>query len=196
MSSKERNNFYIRIDTLQRCVTIKHVSTNKTIAFYQELYKFITAPKFSEVQAAWLAGQVKSIDPSLSCDNLGDVDYLHAVYNECQDLEAESDIINQIAEWAFTDLAPFMAEYSSFTKSACRIFHDITNLSGTNGDEDLYAHILESTVIEANGEKGCGLTRVTLMVSSLEGLIDLLKNPKDSMVETGHFSQPKSEVQE
>jgi len=154
-------------------------NTNSIIAFYTSLAAVLSDETFVESSAEALSKLAEENKADLSRKDFS-VEFIREAYEEYHDNSRDLDIMEELTEEAFEDLAPYMKDIN-----ARKAFRRLTEMSGTGEVQDLFAHV--SNVRHFGKDKN-GMAVVTLVVNSYRELQDLLENPRDGVVEEGHLS--------
>ena len=155
---------------------MKTNTSHPLVAFYTALAAVIGDETFVESSAQALEKQFSEIMPKREDMTMK---FFREAYEEYQG-PGDLDLMEQLAEQAFEDLAPYMHDIN-----AREAFRHLMEMSGTGEVQDLYSHVSNVRFL---GKDKDGMAVVTLVVNSYRELQDLLKNPGGATVEVGHLS--------
>jgi methionyl-tRNA synthetase len=156
---------------------MKTNTSHPVVAFYTALAAVIGDETFVESSAQALEKQFSEIMPRREDMTMK---FFREAYDEYHDNAQDLDLMEQLAEQAFEDLAPHMHDVN-----ARKAFRRLAEMSGTYEIQDLYSHVSNVRFL---GKDKDGMAVVTLVVNSYRELQNLLKNPRDGAVEVGHLS--------
>jgi|GEM_PF-6763071 len=142
-----------------------HNGVSKKIAFYASLVAFIRAETFVESTAEALIALNKELADNFTRDYRFDAHYLLCAHRGYHEDNFGQDILNEVVEVAFKNLAPHMR-----SPEVRAIFKDFLNLVDPE-EKDLYVHT--ANVRRLDGQpNGCAV--VTLVVNDYDKLDNLL----------------------
>ncbi len=156
---------------------MKKNKLERLIAFYGALVGVIRSREFVTASAETLVEIYSEMVAELSVP-IVTVDDLREIHSDYHNNNADLDVLEEIAGYAFKDLAPHMED-----PRVRVIFQDLKEMSGTDQYTDLFLHIVE---IRQLSDSNDGPTEITLVVDNYGRFVDLLQ--EDSNIEVVHSS--------
>jgi hypothetical protein len=145
----------------------KCTNAMKKVSFYDALASIIIDPDLQELEIDRLLVAYRDVRNCISLEITADV--IRSAHREYHDHSLPTDTVDNLARAAFKDLTAHFR-----WPVARQVFDRFAEMSGTAGEDDLYASVISVRNLDEEGR----FAAVTLVVDSREGFTALLERSK------------------